>query len=354
MPNLAVASALKDKVQDISLLYVGSTKPQDRELVESSGIEFRAISAGKLRRYFSLQNVADGFRFIRGLWQARNILKEFKPDAVFAKGGYVSLPIVLMAKNLGIPVIVHESDNRLGLANRLALKSATKIAVAYPVAEYLATNPKLAIFQNKFIYTGLPMNPSLLKISPKNFFHNQRKTLMVAGGSQGAKAINDNIWKILPEILKNYNVIHQTGTLGFERARQERASLPETLAENYFIFDFNITTYREGLLVADAIVSRSGSSVFDFEAFGVPAILIPLAIGSDNHQARNAKFLTETGAATALSQKGLTSEKLLAMIEQVLNEDETRAEMTQKMQELGKISIGASDTIAKLILEIVK
>ncbi|MDD5606164.1 MAG: UDP-N-acetylglucosamine--N-acetylmuramyl-(pentapeptide) pyrophosphoryl-undecaprenol N-acetylglucosamine transferase [Patescibacteria group bacterium] len=354
MPTLAVAAALKDKSKDIVLLYVGSTKPADRELVESAGIEFRAISAGKLRRYFSLENVADVFRFFRGVGQAKKIIADFAPDIVFAKGGYVSLPVVLAAARAGVPVVVHESDNRLGLSNRLSLRAATRVAVAYPIAQYLKNNPKLSQYKAKLVYTGLPMDVDLLKTQPRTFFHNRRKTLMVAGGSQGAKAINETFWKILPEVLTNYNVIHQTGTLSFERAKAEKTTLPDTLAENYFIFDFDIRTYREGLLAADAIVSRSGSSVFDFQAFGVPAILIPLPGSAGDHQVRNAHFLTETGAATALDQKKLTPEKLLAMIEQVLNEDDVREVMTQKMQELGKISIGASSSVADLILGLVK
>lgn len=354
MPTLAVATALKDKSEDISLLYVGSQKPQDRELVENAGIEFRAISAGKLRRYFSWLNVVDGFKFLAGLIQAKKILREFQPDAIFAKGGFVSLPIVLAAKKANIPVIVHESDNRLGLSNRMSLSAASKVAVSYPIKEYMEANPKLAKYKEKFVYTGLPMDPALLRIAPKLFFKNKRKTLMVAGGSQGAKAINETFWAIMPEILKNYNVIHQTGTLGFKRAEQEKARLPETLAENYFIFDFDIKTYREGLIIADAIISRSGSAVFDFQAFGVPAILIPLPGSAGDHQTRNAKFLTEMGAATAINQKGLTGDKLLAVIEQVLVREEIRAEMTQKMQELGKISIGASGVIANLILKLIR
>jgi UDP-N-acetylglucosamine--N-acetylmuramyl-(pentapeptide) pyrophosphoryl-undecaprenol N-acetylglucosamine transferase len=354
MPALAVATALKDKSPEASLLYVGSTKPQDRELVENAGIEFRAISAGKLRRYFTVENIIEVFRFLTGLYQAQKIIREFQPDVIFAKGGYVSLPIVLMAKKTNIPVIVHESDNRLGLANRMSLKAASMVAVSYPVEEYIAGNPKLESYKHKLIYTGLPMDTKLLRTEPRSFFNNKRKTLMVAGGSQGARAINENAWAIMPEILKNYNVIHQTGTLSFERAQAEKAKLPETLAENYFIFDFDITTYREGLLAADAIVSRSGSSVFDFQAFGVPAILIPLPGSAGDHQVRNARFLTEVGAATALDQKSITPEKLLAIIEQVLVQEKVQAEMTQKMQELGKISIGASGTIASLILKMIQ
>lgn len=348
---MAVAGALRDKLKDIKLLYVGSHRPADRELVEAAGIEFRAISTGKLRRYASFQNIVDVFRFIGGVVQAQAILHEFRPDVVFAKGGYVALPVVLAAGWQKIPVVVHESDSRLGLANRIALKPASKIAVSFPIEQYLKVHPRLGEQKNKLIYTGLPVARELLEAKPKELFRQKRKTVLITGGSQGAQAINEAIWKILPELLGKYNVIHQTGELDFERAQKIRSELPGNLSDHYFIMGFETDIFRSALKSADIVVSRSGSFVFELQALGKPAVFIPLPSSASDHQRTNAQFLVEKGAALAIDQRDLTPEKLYGLIEQVLNDEKLQAELTAGMRSLGTMNITAAERIADIIIK---
>lgn len=316
------------------------------------GIDFRPISAGKLRRYFSLQNVVDIFKFIGGVVQAHGIVQSFNPDVIFAKGGYVALPVVLAAGWLKVPVIIHESDSRLGLANRMALKSATKIAVAFPVEEYFKSNPGLREHENKLVYTGLPVATGLLEATPKKFFAEKRKTVLITGGSQGAQAINEAIWEILPELTGKYNVIHQVGDLHLEKALKHRDELPGNLADHYIAMGFEMKGFWAALKSADVVVSRAGSFIFELQALGKPAVLIPLPGSASDHQRHNAQLLADRKAVLAVNQSDLTSEKLLALIEQILNDDKLQTELSAGMRALGTINLTASRTLADLIIKL--
>ena len=341
---------MAERWPEAELLYVGSRLPADRQLVEAAGLRFQPITAGKLRRYWSWQNFVDGFKFLTGLRQAHQLIRGFGPDVVFAKGGYVSLPVVLAARRLGVPVVVHESDSRLGLANRLAIPSATKIAVAFPVEEYFKHQPGLVKYRSKFIYTGLPLPKTLVAGEARPIFKNRRLTLLVTGGSQGAAAINETIWQILPELVNRYNVIHQAGTMGLTEAERRREGLPAGLEEYYRPFGFDAEFYQQALKAADAVVARAGSMVFELQALRKPAILIPLPHSAGGHQHRNAKFLVERGAVVAIDQRDLKSATLLALIEQVMGDEALRDRLSRNLEELGKINLSASQTLADLVM----
>ena len=352
MPTLAVAVQLKDKLPDSDLLYVGSRMPADRQLVETAGLVFQPITAGKLRRYWSWKNFVDGFKFLAGLAQAKRIVRDFQPDVVLAKGGYVALPVVLAACQLKIPVVIHESDSRLGLANRLAIPSATKVAVAFPIEEYFKRQPGLGKYRAKFIYTGLPLSDSLMLGDDKSLFANSKSTILVTGGSQGARAINQAVWDGLPELLAKYNVVHQVGTGGVAEADQKRQTLPAGLDESYLPFDFDAEFYQRALRSADLVVARAGSMVFELQALGKPSILIPLPHSANDHQHRNAKFLVEHQAAVAINQRDLTADGLLAVIEQVMSDVNLRQELSDNLAALGKINLVASRVLADLVIKI--
>jgi len=354
MPTLAVAVQLKDKLADSDLLYVGSRMPADRQLVEGAGLMFQPITAGKLRRYWSWKNFIDGFKFLASLMQAKKIIKEFRPEVVFAKGGYVALPVVLVARQLKVPVIIHESDSRLGLANRLAIPSATKVAVAFPVEEYFKSHPGLEKYRAKFIYTGLPLPDSLVMGDNKSLFPNSQPTILVTGGSQGAQAINQAVWAGLPELLAKYNVIHQVGTASLAEAQKRLQELPVGLSSNYLPFGFDAQYYQRALRSADLVVARAGSMVFEFQALGKPAILIPLPHSANDHQHRNAKFLVEHHAAVAINQRDLTAEGLLAVVEQVMSDVNLRQELSDNLLALGQINLTASRVLADLVIKIGK
>lgn len=350
MPTLAVAESLKNRLPGAELLYIGSKRAEDRRLVEAAGIEFRGIHAGKLRRYPSWENFLDMFRFWFGIWESGRILKKFHPQVVFAKGGYVSLPVVIAAKRLEIPVVLHESDSHLGLANKIALKSATKLAVAWPIQNYWQNEPKLGKYADKFVYTGLPMTDEFMGWQTNKLFENDLPMILFTGGSQGAHAINEMVWEILSQLLRRYNVAHQAGKLDIEEANRQKMNLAPEIQNNYLPFEFDRNIFLSALNSADLVISRSGSFVFELAVLGKPAILIPLPGSANDHQLKNAQWMANNGAAVILSEE-LGATKLLETIDDLMTNDSKRSAMSDTINTLGEQSKTAADTIAKLIID---
>lgn len=298
--------------------------------------------------------MADSFRFIKGIGEAQKILQEFKPNIVFSKGGYVALPVILAAKRLKIPVVIHESDSRLGLTNRLIVGYAKKVAVSFPVDVYIKPNSKLSKFKSKFVYTGIPINPDIYKTGSKTTFNNRKSTIFITGGSQGARAVNQIVFKTLPELVNKYNVIHQTGELDFENAKLAVKALPKSLQQDYRFFDFGDDIYLAAIRATDLVVSRAGSSVFSFLAMGKPMILIPLPGSANNHQHYNAVFLSSQKTSITINQKDLTPETFVNTVEQVMEDEETKNQLSANALKLGKINELAAERIVDLIIKLLK
>jgi UDP-N-acetylglucosamine--N-acetylmuramyl-(pentapeptide) pyrophosphoryl-undecaprenol N-acetylglucosamine transferase len=200
-PNIALLPALKEAGYDIT--YIGSYNGMEKDLIEGVSIPYHGIDSGKLRRYFDLKNFSDPFRVIKGFGQAVSLMKKIKPDIVFSKGGFVSVPVVLAAKLCGIPSIIHESDITPGLANKIAIKGAKKVCCNFPeTLKYLPAD--------KAVLTGSPIRRELLKGNPEaayelcNFPSEKKPVLLIIGGSLGSKAINEAIRKVLSELLKDF------------------------------------------------------------------------------------------------------------------------------------------------------
>lgn len=206
-PNIALLPSLIEAGYKIS--YIGSYDGIEKTLIEEQDIPYYGISSGKLRRYFDIKNFSDPFRVLKGFREARKLLRELSPDIIFSKGGFVSVPVVLAARRLKIPVIIHESDMTPGLANKLCVSSAAMICCNFP--ETLNNVPS-----KKAIVTGTPIRRELLlgnKLRALNFcnFTANKPVLMVIGGSLGAAAINNAVRNILPDLLKEFQVIHLCG-----------------------------------------------------------------------------------------------------------------------------------------------
>ena len=202
-PNIALIPRLKELGYKIS--YIGSYEGIEKKLIEELGIPYYGISSGKLRRYFDLKNFSDPFRVLKGFSQARKLLKELKPDVVFSKGGFVTVPVVIAAKRCKIPALIHESDMTPGLANKLCLSSASKICCNFPETVY-------SLPKDKAVLTGTPIRQELLsgnKDAGRRFcgFTDDKPVLMVIGGSLGAASVNENIRKILPQLLKEFQAL---------------------------------------------------------------------------------------------------------------------------------------------------
>ena len=220
-PNIALMPALKEAGYDIE--YIGSVNGMEKGLIEAQKIPYHGISSGKLRRYFDWKNFTDPFRVLKGYGQAVSLMKKLKPDVVFSKGGFVSVPVVLAAKHCHVPAIIHESDITPGLANKIAIKGAKKVCCNFPeTMKYLPAD--------KAVLTGSPIRRELFSgvaenaIKLCNFPDHNKPVILIIGGSLGSKKVNEAVREILPELLKDFYVIHLCGkgNLGNKLDRNHR------------------------------------------------------------------------------------------------------------------------------------
>ena len=284
-PNIALIPALRELGYDIQ--YIGSYEGIEKKLIEEFGIPYHGIASGKLRRYFDLKNFSDPFRVIKGFFQAKALLKELKPDIIFSKGGFVTVPVVQAARGLHIPVIIHESDMTPGLANKLAIPAASKVCCNFP-----ETIPHLPA--GKAVVTGSPIREELRsgnKLAALKFcgFTSDRPVLLVIGGSLGSVAVNRAIRGILPELLKSFQVIHLCG----------KGNVDESLngTPGYVQFEYIKQELADLFALADIVVSRAGANaICELLDLRKPNLLIPLsAAASRGDQILNARSFQTQG-----------------------------------------------------------
>ncbi len=300
-PNIALLPRLKELQYDIH--YIGSYNGIEKELIEQFGIPYHGIATGKLRRYFSLQNFTDPFRVLKGMNEAKKLVKILKPDVIFSKGGFVSVPVVLSGKRCRVPVIIHESDMTPGLANKLSLSAATKVCCNFP--ETLALLP-----EGKAILTGSPIRQELLsgdKFKAREFlgFTSDKPVILVVGGSLGAVAVNEAVRSILPELLKSFQIIHLCG----------RGKLDASLKglEGYAQFEYIKEELKDLFALTDIVISRAGANaICELLALHKPNLLIPLsANASRGDQILNARSFERQGFSIVLEEETLTDRTLL-------------------------------------------
>lgn len=312
-PNMAIIPSLREKGYDIH--YIGSYDGIEKKLIEEMGIPYHGIATGKLRRYFDLKNFSDPFRVIKGFSQAKALMKELKPDVVFSKGGFVSVPVVLAASSKKIPCIIHESDMTPGLANKIAIPKADKVCCNFP-----ETVEKLP--EGKAVVTGTPIRKELFDGNAANAmsfcgFKEVRPTLLIIGGSSGSVRVNEAIWSCLDEILKTYNVIHLCG----------KGNLNNSLTgkKNYMQFEYIKQELANLLALADVVVSRAGANaICELLALKKPSVLIPLSLeASRGDQILNARSFDNSGYAKLLMEEDVNDTSLLEAINYVYNNRDT-------------------------------
>ncbi len=303
-PNIALLPRLKELQYDIH--YIGSYHGIEKELIEQFGIPYHGISSGKLRRYFSIQNFTDPFRVIKGLGEAKKLVKILNPDVIFSKGGFVSVPVVLAGKSRHVPTIIHESDMTPGLANKLSIPSATKVCCNFP--ETLTHLP-----EGKAILTGSPIRQELLsgdKYKAKEFlkFTSDKPVVMVVGGSLGSVAVNEAVRGVLPELLETFQVIHLCG----------KGKIDESLKnlEGYAQFEYVKEELKDLFALTDIVISRAGANaICELLALHKPNLLIPLSVNaSRGDQILNARSFERQGYSIVLEEESLTKEELLNSI----------------------------------------
>jgi UDP-N-acetylglucosamine--N-acetylmuramyl-(pentapeptide) pyrophosphoryl-undecaprenol N-acetylglucosamine transferase len=351
-PGLAVAEYLKTK-WDGEIVWIGSGKKIERSIVERWGLRFYSIPSGKLRRYFSLRNAADVFLTAAGLFAALALLRRLKPALLFSKGGYVSVPPVVAARLLGIPVFTHESDLDPGLATKINARFANRIFVAYEESTaFFRSGAAVTVSGNPVraeIYRGDRERGRALLGVPDGV-----PVLLALGGSQGSLEVNTMVREALPALTERFFVVHQTGETDAVPAVPVPArSDPEFDRRMYRAEPFITDEYPDILAAADLVVSRSGAgTLWELAATGTPSILVPLGgASSRGDQVRNAKLFEKLGAAAVLGDDERTGRGLTAAIDRLTGATGTLSAMREAALRIGRAR--AAETIGEEILKTV-
>ncbi len=326
-PNIALIPGLKELGYDIH--YIGSYNGIEKNLIEQFQIPYHGIASGKLRRYFSLQNFTDPFRVLKGFGEARKLIKALKPDVIFSKGGFVSVPVVIAGKQCNVPTIIHESDMTPGLANKLSIPSATKVCCNFP--ETLSHLPK-----EKAVLTGLPIREELLsgnREAALNFcgLSTGKPVILIIGGSLGSVVVNNAVRSILPELLKNFRVIHLCGKGKVDESLQN--------LDGYVQFEYIKDELKDLFALSDIVISRAGANaICELLALHKPNLLIPLsAKASRGDQILNARSFERQGYSLVLEEEELNPSILLDSIQKLYREKD--AYIANMKQSAGQNSI---------------
>ncbi|WP_066306688.1 undecaprenyldiphospho-muramoylpentapeptide beta-N-acetylglucosaminyltransferase [Bacillus sp. FJAT-29814] len=303
-PNLAIISEIRN---DWNIQYIGSKKGIEKELIEKIQIPYHSISSGKLRRYIDFENVVDVFRVLKGCLDARRILKKLKPDLVFSKGGFVSVPVIVAARSLKIPIFIHESDMTPGLANKISQRFATKIFTSFD--ETVKFFPK-----GKAVAIGSPIRKEVLAGSAEKGrrflgFHGGLPILTIMGGSLGARKINEAVRDVLGQLSAKYQIVHLCGKNNLDQSLEG--------VSGYKQFEYVHDELPDILAATDLVITRGGSNaIFEFLALKIPMLIIPLGLQqSRGDQILNAKAFAEKGFSLTLEEERLSGDSLLQHID---------------------------------------
>lgn len=336
-PNLALVPALKDAGYEIT--YIGSYDGIEKRLIADYGIPYVGISTGKFRRYLDIKNLTDPFRVIKGFSEARSFLKQNRPDVVFSKGGFVSVPVVRAAASLGIPCIIHESDMTPGLANKLCIPVARKVCCNFPETMKLLP-PDKAVLTGTPIRAELSQGNKLAGLKMCGFSAN-KPVIMVIGGSLGAANVNKAVRDALPQLLKDFQIVHICGK---DKIDNLLLNTP-----GYRQFEYLKAELKDIFAMADLVISRAGANaICELLALKKPNILIPLpASSSRGDQLLNAASFEAQGFSIVINEDDLTTDLLVARVQELYF---TRQSYFNAMNESGQMD--SIRTIMRLIEEV--
>lgn len=326
-PNIALIPRLRELNYEI--YYIGSYEGIEKKLIEDFDIPYYGIATGKFRRYFDPKNFTDPFRVMKGYSEARKYLKDLKPDIVFSKGGFVSVPVVRAAASLDIPCIIHESDMTPGLANKFCIPVASKVCCNFP--ETIQMLP-----EGKAILTGSPIREELArgnKIAAYDIcrFTSNKPVVMIIGGSLGAEAINKTVRDALPKLLQDFQVVHICG-----KDKVDNLMLNIT---GYKQFEYVKTELKDIFAMADVVVSRAGAnSICELLALKKPNLLIPLSTHSSRgDQLLNAKSFESQGFSLLIDEDYLTENLLVEKVHELYFTRQTYIDAMSRSNQLGSI-----------------
>ena len=331
-PGIAIANKIKEKEKDSEIIFIGTDRGLENDLVPRAGYELKRIDAHGIQRKINVENLKNLYATFKSIGKAKEILQEFKPDVIIGTGGYICVPTVIAARKLNIPVVLHESNAFPGVAVRLFKKKANKILVGFEDAKKRLENGK------NVIVTGNPIKIKKLNLSEveKNKIKEElglkkdKPVVLVFGGSQGAKSINKSFIEIISNKKnKNYQIIWAAGPNQYEniKAKLEEDNINIEKIENVKILPY-IYNMEEVMNACDLVVCRSGAmTITEISVVGKPAIFIPFPFATENHQEYNARVLVNAGAAKIILDKDLNSEILENTIEGIITNKEILTQM---------------------------
>lgn len=331
-PALALIREIQKQHKDTQVLYIGTLKGLESKIVPKENIPFKSIHITGFRRKLSFENVKTVLRFIKGVRDSKQILKEFKPDIVVGTGGYVCGPVVYAAAKLRIPTIIHEQNSVPGLTNKFLSRYVNRIAICFDQAREFFP-------REKTVFTGNPRASEVLdqdgiKGRLSIGLSTTMPSVLIFGGSRGAKPINEAVIKSLPEFAgKHYQVLYVTGDVHYDEVKKEVELVgnPKNVVIKPFIHNM-----PEVLAGMDLVVSRAGATTLaEITSLGIPSILIPSPYVTNNHQEKNASSLSEHGAAKILAEKDLTGNSLVTNIDRILLNKEMLKEMKVNSKKIG-------------------
>lgn len=338
-PALAIARGLKDRYPGAEILYIGTARGMEADIVPKEGLQFKGIAAAGLERKLSPRNLLVLWQAGRGFCQASGIIGHWRPDAVIGTGGYVCGPVVLAAALRGIPTLIHEQNALPGITNRVLSRFAGKVAVTF------ADSVKYFRRREKVRLTGLPVRPEILRVDrraglEKLGLKGDRFFLFSFGGSRGARTINE----AMVAVIKNFagdprlNILHVTGKTGHGEFLKACTAAGIDLGKigNVTIMSY-IYNMQDALAAADLVIGRAGAATLaELTALGIPSILIPYPYASENHQEFNARALEKEGAALVVLDRRLNGELLCRMVAELLDDRGRLSAMACASKKMGK------------------
>ncbi|MEJ8554964.1 undecaprenyldiphospho-muramoylpentapeptide beta-N-acetylglucosaminyltransferase [Tepidibacter sp. Z1-5] len=349
-PAIAIANKLKEEIEDVEILFVGTKNGIESEIVPKAGYELKTITVQGFRRKISVDNLKRVIKLFKGLEQSRRIIKKFKPDIVIGTGGYVCGPVVLNASINKIPTIIHEQNAFPGVTNKILSKFVSKILISFEDAK------KYFKDKDNVVLTGNPVRKEILisnKFSSRKKLgiNEDKRMILCVGGSGGATKLNDSMKKIIPRLVKeDIQFIHATGKNHYDK-------FINSLGEQDFRGCQKVVPYLEdmasALAACDLVICSAGAiTLAEVTALSKPSIVIPKAYTAENHQEFNAKSIEKKGAGIAILEKQLTYKKLEDAIFKILGDREKLTQMGKNSGEIG--SPESIDNIYKEIMDVLK
>ncbi len=348
-PALAIIEEIKERDKEAEILYVGTEKGMEAEIVPKENINFKTIRVNGMPRSLNKQSFIAMKELMHGLKASKKIIKDFKPDIVIGTGGYVSGPIVYMGAKKGIPTLIHEQNAYPGVTNRILSRYVTRMAITFKEAKDRLNH------KERVILTGNPIRKKTINVNSveayKNLGIDEKKTFILSfGGSGGQKKLNDSILDLIDKIKdSDIELIHVTGKRLHDDFMNEFKR--KDVGANIKILPY-LYNMPEALNIADLVITSAGAiTLSEISAIGVPTILVPKGYTTENHQEFNARSFEAEGAAKVILEKDISGQLLYENIMEIINDDNLREQMAQNTKKLGKIN--ASEKIYEIIEEII-